>query len=94
MSSLKEVIVSSCAIFGSRTKVPAAAPAHEIALAHELVERGADGQARDAEVGAELPLGRDRAADAEALDQVEDLVARLALLGDPLGGERPSVSPF
>ena len=43
-----------------------AAAAHEVALADELVERGAHGQPRDAEVDAELALGRDRVADARA----------------------------
>ena len=42
-----------------------AAAAREVALADELVERRADGQPRDAEVDAELPLGRDRVADVE-----------------------------
>src|SRR5206468_6272749 len=60
---------------------PAAAPAHEVALAREVVERGADGQARDAEVRAELPLGGDRGADAETLDQLEHLLPRRALPG-------------
>ena len=64
----------------------AAAPAHEIALARELVDRRADGQPRDAEILAQLPLGGNRVPRRRALDQVEDLVARLALLGDPLRG--------
>ena len=66
----------------------AAAPADEVALAGEVVERGADGQARDAEIGAELPLGGDRGADAEPLDQVEHLLARRALLRHSLGSGR------
>jgi hypothetical protein len=65
---------------------PGAAAPDEVALSDELVEGGAHGQPRDAEVGAELPLGGDRAADAHALDEVEDLVAGLRLLRDPLGG--------
>src|SRR5881394_318208 len=65
---------------------PAAPPAHEVALAREVVERGADGQARDAEVRAELPLGGDRGADAETLDQLEHLLPRRALLGHLRGG--------
>ena len=40
-------------------------------LADEIVERRSHRQARDTEVGAQLPLGRDRVADAELLDQVE-----------------------
>ena len=56
------------------------APAHEIPLAHELVERGAHGEARDAEIDPELPLRRDRVADAERLDQLEHPLAGLALL--------------
>ena len=63
MSSVNEVMVSSCAILGSLTNVPLSAAAHQVALADELVERGADGQPGDAEVGAELPLGRNRIAD-------------------------------
>src|SRR5207248_2801024 len=59
---------------------PGAAPAHEVALAHELVERRADGEAGDAEVDAELTLGRDRVADAQRLDQRQDAPARLAPL--------------
>ena len=50
MSSVKDVIVSSCAIFGSLTNVPAAVTAHEQALADELVERRADREPRDAEI--------------------------------------------
>ena len=49
-------------------------------FADEVVERCADRQARDAEVGAELALGRDRLADGQPLDQVEHALARLALL--------------
>src|SRR6476646_1580905 len=59
----------------------AAAPAHQVALARELVERGANGQARDAEVRAELSLGGDRGADAEPLNELEHLLPRRALLG-------------
>ena len=39
----------------------------------EVVERGADREARDAQVAAQLPLGGDRLADPELLDEVEDL---------------------
>jgi hypothetical protein len=46
----------------------AAVPPDEVALAHEVVEGSAQGQARDAELLAEAPLGRDRLADAQALD--------------------------
>ena len=49
-----------------RRTCPAPRRRDEVALAHELVERRADGEARDAEVDAELPLGRDRVADARA----------------------------
>ena len=58
-----------------------AAAADEVALAGELVQRGAHGQPRDAEIGAQLALRRDRLADAEVVDQVEDPVAGLGLLG-------------
>src|SRR3954469_157328 len=57
-----------------------AAPTYEMTLAHELVERCTDRQARDSEVGAQLALRRDRLADRQALDEVEHLLARLALL--------------
>ena len=57
-----------------------AAAAGQMALADEVVERRADGQPRDAEVDAEQALGRDRVADVERLDQLEHLLARLALL--------------
>src|SRR5207302_10769462 len=56
-----------------------AAPADEVALADEPVESGAHGQPGDAEVGAQLSLGRDRLADPQLLDEIEHLVARLAL---------------
>src|SRR5437763_9214723 len=58
-----------------------AAPADEAALAHEFVEGCPDREPRDAEVEAELPLGRDRLADRQLVDQVADALARLALLG-------------
>ena len=61
---------------------PAPVPAHEHAVADEIVEGRSDGQARDTEVDAELPLGRDRVADPELLDQVEHPGTRLGLLGD------------
>jgi hypothetical protein len=54
--------------------------AHEIALADEVVQCGADRQPRDAEVGAQLTLRGDRVADRELLDQVEHEVARRRLL--------------
>ena len=66
MSSLNEEMSMPFATFGSATNVPDATPAHEVALAHELFERGAHRQPRDAEVEAELPLGGDRVADARA----------------------------
>ena len=66
----------------------AAAPADEIALARKLVDRRPHGQPRDAEIVTQLPLGRDRAADADLLDQVEYLIARLALLRRPLRARR------
>ena len=46
----------------------------------ELVERGTDGQAGDAEVRAELPLGGNRGTYAEPFDQLEHLLPRGALL--------------
>src|SRR5581483_8978907 len=62
----------------------AATPADDVALPREVVERRADREPRDAEIGRELPLGRDRRADAELLDQLEHLLARHALLRHPL----------
>ena len=59
----------------------AAAPAHQVALADEIVERGPHGQARDAQIDAQLALGGNRRADAELLDQVAYAVAGLTLLG-------------
>ena len=72
--------MSCCEIFGCWTYVPLPRAAHEIALAREVVERGTDGEARDAEVDAELPLGGDCGADAEPLDQLHHLLPRGALL--------------
>jgi hypothetical protein len=66
----------------------AATAADEIALARKLVDRRPHGEPRDAEVLAQLALRGDRPTDADLLDQVEDLVARLALLRDPLRGDR------
>ena len=63
----------------------AAVAADEHPVADEIVERGPHREPRDAEVGAQLPLGRDRVADAELLDQVEDAAPRLALLRDGAG---------
>ncbi len=51
-----------------------------MALAHEVVERGAHGEAGHAEVGAQLPLRGNRVADRELLDEVEHQVARRGLL--------------
>jgi hypothetical protein len=58
-----------------------AAAADDVALALEVVERRAHGQSRHAKVRRELALGRDRVAHLELLDEVEDEVAGLALLG-------------
>ena len=66
MSSVKDVIVSSCAIFGSLTNVPLPWRRTRMPFADEVVERGADGQPGDAEVAAQLPLRGDRLADARA----------------------------
>src|SRR5580765_2689918 len=65
-----------------------AATANEVALARELVQRGSHRQPRDTEVDAELALRRDRLTDAEAVDQVEDPVAGLGLLGHVATGAR------
>ena len=84
MSSLNEVIVSSCAIFGSRTNVP-------------LPRRRTSRPSRTSSSIAARTVSRETPrstlswrsdgialADAEALDQVDDAVARLALLRHPL----------
>src|SRR6185437_10072016 len=60
--------------------------ANEVAVADKLVEGGSDGEARDTEIGGELPLGGDRFADSERLDQLEDAVTGLALLGHRVAG--------
>src|SRR5205814_6807716 len=60
-----------------------AAAARQVALADELVERRAHGEARDAEVAGQVALGRDRVADLEALDQIEHTLAGFALLRHP-----------
>src|SRR5207245_10007505 len=57
-----------------------AAPAHEVALPHEFVERGAYRQPRHAEIRAELALRGDRLAGLEALDHVEHALAGRVLL--------------
>ena len=59
---------------------PGAAAAHEITLAHELVEGCPHRQPRHAEVRAERALGRDGVPDRELLDQVEHPLACLGLL--------------
>ncbi len=58
----------------------AATPPHEVALPRKVVEGGPHGQPRDAEVGAQLPLRRNRGAHPQLLDQVEHVLARVALL--------------
>ena len=64
---------------------PRAAPPHEVALPDELVERGPDGEPRHAEIDSELPLRRDRIADIERLDELEDALPRLPLFGQRTG---------
>src|SRR6478752_762165 len=66
---------------GLRDEGPRATPAHEVSLAHEPFESRAHRQPRDTEVETELALGGDRRADLEAVDQLQHLVPRLALLG-------------
>src|SRR5262249_13133893 len=46
-------------------------PANEVPLPDEVVERGANSEPGDAEVRAQLPLGRNRLADGEVLDEIE-----------------------
>src|SRR5438876_983847 len=55
----------------------AAVAAVEVAVADELIEGRPDSQPGHAQVDRELALGRDRAANLEAFDQVEDAVASL-----------------
>src|SRR5581483_7063543 len=69
-----------CCDEGART-----ATAHQVSLAHQLVERRPHGEPRHAEVGHELPLGRDRVVDGERRDQLEDALAGLPLLRHPAG---------
>src|SRR5256885_1950164 len=63
----------------------AAVAAVEVAVAHQLIERGTEGQPGDAEVDGELPLRRDGLAHRDRLDQVEHAVARLLLLAHGSG---------
>ncbi len=58
--------------------------ADEEPFANELVQGSANGQSRDAELGGQLALGGDRLSHAELLDEVEDTVPHLALLGGRL----------
>ena len=55
-----------------------------MAVPDKLVERGPEGEAGDAEVARQLPLGRDRVPDLERLDEVQDLVAGVFLLAHGL----------
>ena len=71
---------------GLADECPRAVAPHEIALTDEIVERCANGQPGHAEVGAQLPLGRDRVADRELLDEVEDQVSGRCLFRH--GGHR------
>ena len=82
MSSVKEVIVSSWAIFGSLTNVPL--PWRRTSMPSRTRSSSAARTVRreTPRSCAQLALGRDRVADAELLDQVEHAVARLALLRD------------
>ena len=64
---------------GLGDKGPGTTAADEVAVAHEIVERGSDRQPRDSEVGAQVALGRDCLPDLERLDQVEDALTGLAL---------------
>ena len=58
-------------------------PAAQQALADQLVDRRAQRRARHAEVGREPALGRDRVADVQLVEQREQLVAHVRLLGAP-----------
>ena len=55
----------------------------EVAVADEIVERSTDGQARDAEVAAETPLGRDRLPDLQLVDELENSLPRRDLCSHP-----------
>src|SRR5262249_46282465 len=56
-------------------------PPDEEAVSHEVVERRSQRQPRDSQVDAQLPLRRNRLADVELIDQLEDSVPGLALFG-------------
>jgi hypothetical protein len=43
----------------------------QVAVTDEIVERGADGETGDAELAAQAPLGRNRLADLQLVDQLE-----------------------
>ena len=68
-----------------------AVSADQVALAHEIVEGGAHREPGNAEVRAQLTLGRDRVADGVLLDEVEHEVARLRLLRHAEHRNRPPV---
>ena len=80
MSSLKEVIVIPLATFGSATNVPA--PRRRVRRPSRTSSSSAARKVsrETPELDAEHALGRDRVADLERLDQLEHLLAGLALL--------------
>ena len=80
MSSLNDVIVIPFATFGSATNVPA--PRRRVRWPSRTSSSSAARTVRreTPRSDAEQPLGRDRVADLERLDQLEHLVADLALL--------------
>ena len=55
----------------------------EVPVADEVVEGGAEGQARDAEVAAEPPLGRDGFSDLELVDELEHALPGQDLFAHP-----------
>src|SRR3954471_10149908 len=60
-----------------------AVAALEVAVADEVVERGADGQARDPELTAQAPFGGDGLADLQLVDQLEYPLPGQDLLAHP-----------
>src|SRR5439155_564820 len=66
----------------------AAVAPRQVSVADELVDRGPQRQARDAQLLAELPLGRDRLADLERFDEAQDPLPGLVLLTQCTSGPK------
>ncbi len=78
ISSVWLVRPSRCSILALRDERALALPAVDPLLGLELLQHMADGGARDAELGAQLALGRERAPYRQAADQLEQRFAQAA----------------